>query len=129
MLRAGVVGHQVHRDLDADRVGRLDEPVERADAAEQRVDVAGVGDVVAVVGHRRHHDRVQPERVDAELAQVVEFGGDAVEVADAVAVAVAERARIDLVEDGVGPPASRGSWSRSPIVPQFDASGVVRTAS
>ena len=89
------------------------------EAAEQRVDVARVGDVVAVVGHRRHHDRVQPDRVDAEAAQIVEVGSDAVEVADAVAVAVAERARIDLVEHGVGPPRRAGVGHVHPALPQL----------
>ena len=104
MRRAGVVGHQVHRHLDAPCVRRLDQPVQRRHPAEERVDVARVGDVVAVVGHRRHHHRVQPDRVDAQRLEVVQPGGDAVEVTDAVAVAVAERARIHLVEHRVRPP-------------------------
>ena len=46
-------------------------------------------------------------RVDAQVAQVVELGGHAGEVADAVAVAVGEAARVDLVEDGLLPPLRR----------------------
>ena len=52
VLVAGVVGHQVHRDLDAPPVGLGDEQVEGFESAEQRVDIARVGHVVAVVGHR-----------------------------------------------------------------------------
>ena len=113
-----MVGHQVHRDLDAARVRGLDQPVQRLHAAEQRVDVARIGDVVAVVGHRRHHHRVEPDRVDAERLEVVQPGGHAVEVADAVAVAVAERPRIHLVEHRVRPP-RLGDRSRRPIVLQL----------
>ena len=67
----------------------------------------GIGDVVAVVGHRRHHHRVQPDRVDAERLEVVQLGGHAVEVTDAVAVAVAEGAWIHLIEQRVRPPRGR----------------------
>ena len=98
VLRAGVVGDQVHRHFDAALVRPGDHPVQRVEPTEQRVDIAGVGDVIAVVGHRRHGDRVQPDRVDPELLEVVEPGRDTVEVADAVAVAVGKRAWIHLVE-------------------------------
>ena len=57
------------------------------------MDVGVVGDVVAVVAQRRGIERQQPERGDAEVLQVVELLGQAAEVADAVAVAVVERAR------------------------------------
>ena len=101
---AGVVGDQVHRHLDVARVGGLDQPVERRHAAEQRVDVTRVGHVVAVIGHRRHHHRVQPDGVDAERLEVIQPRRDAVEVADAVAVLIAERARIHLIEHRMRPP-------------------------
>ena len=52
-----------------------------------------VGDVVAEIGHRRGKDRRQPERVDAELRQIVEPRQDAREIADPVAVRVLKRAR------------------------------------
>ena len=78
--------------------------VEGREVAEERVDVAVVGDVVAEVRHRRAVDRRQPERVDAEPLQVVQPRAHALEVADAVARGVGERARIDLVDDGLLPP-------------------------
>ena len=55
-----------------------------------RIDVARIGDVIAMVGHRRNGDRVEPDRVDPELRQVIQAGGQPVQIADAVAVAVGE---------------------------------------
>ena len=72
--------------------------------AEVGVDGAVVGDVVAPVGVGRGHDRVEPDAVDAEPLEVVERVDDPAQVADAVAVGVRERARVDLVEDAVAPP-------------------------
>ena len=85
-------------------MGVGDQRVEVGQRAEQRIDAAIVGDVVAEIGHRRGEDRRQPDRVDAEPREVIEPLGDALEVADAVAVGVLKRARIDLIEDAVPPP-------------------------
>ena len=86
------------------RRGLGDQLVEVGERAERRVDVVVVGDVVAEVGVRRDGDRAQPDAVDAEPLQVVEPLDDPPQVADAVAVGVAERARIDLVERAFAPP-------------------------
>ena len=74
------------------------EVVERAVG---RVDVGVVGDVVAVVAQRRRIERQQPEGGDAQVLQVVELLRQPAEVADAVAVAVEERADVQLVDDRV----------------------------
>ena len=97
------------------RVG--DQRVEVGERAEQRIDVARVGDVVAVVDHRRRVERGDPERVDAEQVQVAQLVADAGQVADAVAVGVGEAAHVDLVEDRrlpprLRPPAGRGADAR-----------------
>ena len=81
-----------------------EQPIERREVAEVRMDAAVVADVVAPIVERRRVDGIQPDRVDAERAQIVEMRGDAVEVADAVAVRIGKRARIDLVEDRALPP-------------------------
>ena len=78
--------------------------VEVGERAEDRIDVAVVGDVVAEVGHGRGVEGRDPDGVDAEGGEVVEAGEDAGEVADAVAVRVLKGARIDLIDDAVLPP-------------------------
>ena len=113
MRRAGVVDHEVHDQLHPALVQPGDQLVELLERAEQRVDVLVVADVVAVVGHRRPVDRAQPDDVDAEPLEVVEVVDDAAEVADAVAVAVGEAARVDLVDDGGLPPVTCGHGRQS----------------
>ena len=81
-----------------------DEAVQVGEGAVLRIDGLVVGDVVAEVDLRRGIHGSDPDGVDAELLEVVEARGDAVEVADAVAVGVLKAARIDLVDDGVLPP-------------------------
>ena len=67
-----------------------------------------VADVVAVVCQGRGVGGRDPDHVDAEVVQVGEFVDDAADVADSVAVAVAEGHGPDLVADGVLPP--RSGW-------------------
>ncbi len=104
MLVRGVVHHHVHDDADVALVGLGDQAVEVGEGAVLRIDVLVVGDVVAEVDLRRGIDGREPDGVDAELLQIVEALGDAVQVADAVAVGILKAARIDLVDDGVLPP-------------------------
>jgi hypothetical protein len=100
----GVVGHDVHDDLDAGPVRRGRHRVEVVQGAQLRGHVAVVGHVVAAVGQRRRVERAQPDRVDAQLAQVAHPRRHAGDVADAVAVGVGEAARVDLVDHGLSPP-------------------------
>ncbi len=90
MLRAGVVGHQVHGDLDAALMRGGDQSFQCGQAAEQRIDVAWVRHVVAVIGHGGHHDRAEPDRVDAESVEIVQLRCHTIDVADSVAAAVGE---------------------------------------
>ena len=115
MLVGGVVDHQVEQDADAARPGPRHQPVEVLQGPELGGDLLIVGDVVAVVVHRRGEDRRQPDDADAQRLQVVEPGNDAGDVAHAVAVAVGEAARIDLVHGGALPPFRLGcGQTRSP---------------
>ena len=82
-------------------MGLLQERPEVAQRPVGRVDLAVVGDVVAVVAQRRGIEGQQPQRGDPELLEVVELVDQAAEVADAVAVAVVERPHVELVDDRV----------------------------
>ena len=86
------------------RVGRGDQVVEVVQGAQLGRDVAVVVHVVAAVGQRRGVERAEPDGVHAQVGQVADPRGDAGQVADAVAVAVGEAARIDLVDRRLPPP-------------------------
>jgi hypothetical protein len=105
VLLGGVVGHQVDEDPQVALVQSGHHRVEVGQGAEPGVDVAVVTDVVTAVGQRRRVDRAQPDGVHTESGQVVGPGGDARQIPDAVAVAVGEAARVDLVDDRRAPPA------------------------
>ena len=104
MFVRGVVGHQVEDQLHAARVDAFQQPVKIGQRAKQGMDIAVIGDIVAKVVHRRRVDRRKPDGADVEALEIVQPLADAGQVADAVAVAVLIRARVNLVNDVGLPP-------------------------
>ena len=88
-------------DLQAAPLGFDDEAPKILHGAEIGIDVAIVGDVVAVVAAGRRIERQQPQRRDAELLQIAELFGQPGEIADAVIVAVGERLDVQLIDDSI----------------------------
>jgi len=105
VLRRGVVDHEVHDHPEATGVGLRDDLVKHLERAVFGVDVAVVRDVVAIVRVRRGIERREPDARHAKALDVVKLVEHAPEVTDAVAVAVAEAPRPDLVEHHVLVPA------------------------
>jgi len=107
MLVGGVAGDEVEHHADAELLRLGEEGAQVLVGAVARGDAVEVGHVVAGVAEGGDEAGVQPDGVDAEVAEVGELLDDAAEVADAVAVGVAEGLRVDLVEDGVLEPGRR----------------------
>src|SRR3546814_4172210 len=63
---------------------------------EHRVDVAVIGDVIAEIGHGRGIDGRKPDRIHAEIDQMIEPPRDAAQIADAVAIGILKRPGIYL---------------------------------
>jgi hypothetical protein len=104
VLVRGVRGHEVQQHPDAPAAGGFDQRREVVHGAVARIDGVIVAHVVPGVTHRRGEARGEPDGVRAQPRQVLQPGLDAAEIADAVAIAVGEALRIDLVEHGVGQP-------------------------
>jgi len=101
-----MVRHEVENDADPGFVQRAHQSVEVCKRAKERIDVDIIGDIIAEVGHRRGVDRRDPDGVDAEPTQVVGAIENAPQVADAIAIAVLKRARVNLIDDCLLPPRS-----------------------
>ncbi len=101
MLVGGMVDHQLGDDAQAARVGRSDQLAHVGDRAVVRVHAAVVGDVVAVVASRRGVEGQQPDRIDAQVGDVVELGNQPGQIAHAVVVGIEERLHMQLVDHRV----------------------------
>jgi len=99
-------------------MGALNQGFEVGQGAEHRVDVAVVADVVAKVLHRALEKGREPDAVGTKFGNVLQPGGDAGQVADAIGIAVLVGAWINLVDDAAAPPVvvgcfvHEGSWMR-----------------
>ena len=88
MLIRCVVHDKIHDNPDAARMRFGQETVEILHRAEFRINGAVVTDVVSIVRFRALIDRREPDDINAEFLQIVQFSRDPGKIADAVAVAV-----------------------------------------
>ncbi len=65
------------------------------------MDRAVVGDVVTVIAKGRRKERHQPDRVNTEILQVIQFLGETSEVPNPIPIAVVKSPDMDLVDDCV----------------------------
>src|SRR3954471_1953362 len=119
MQARGVVGHPVEEYPQPALMCGFEQPVEGRQVTEERIDVAVVADVIAVVAHGRGEDRTQPDGVHAQVSDVVESLVHAGQITDAVAGAVGESAWVDLVDDAGPPPRRRHGHTLAPRAGRF----------
>ena len=101
MLVGRVVDDELGNDPQAALLGFLDEAAEILHRPEIGIDVAIIGDVIAVVAAGGGVERQQPQRGDAEILQISQFLGQPGKVADAVIVAVGEGLDVELIDDRI----------------------------
>jgi hypothetical protein len=101
MLVGGVIDHQLGDHAQPALMGRAQEQSEIGQRAVGGMDPGVASDVVAVVAQRRGIERQEPQRGDAQLAEMIELGGQAPKVPDPVVVAVVEGADVQFVDDRV----------------------------
>ena len=104
VLVGGVVHHQVHNQLHAPAVAGVPQALPVLHGAEFLHDLLVPGDVVAVVVVGGLIDRREPDGVYAQLFQIVQFLQHPGQVADPVAVGIAEAAGVHLVDHQVFDP-------------------------
>ncbi len=101
VLVGGMVDHQFGDDAQPARMGGANQPAHVGHGAVVGMHAAVVGDVVAVVAAGRGIERQQPDRVHPEVGDVIQFGDQPRQVADAIVVGVEERLHVQLVDDRV----------------------------
>ena len=103
-----MIYHEVENQAHAAGMAGFDERFNVGDCAVWWVYGFVVGDVVAHVVLWGVVHWGEPDDVDAEGADVVDFGDDAGDVAQAVTVGVGVGGGVDLVDCAIFPPGARG---------------------
>jgi hypothetical protein len=108
MFVAAVIDDEVHDEADIAAVHLAEQGIEIGHCSEILHDIPVIADIIAIVIIRGRIDGIEPDHVDAEAFDIVEFGDDAFEIADTVAIIVFEAAGVDLVNDCFLPPFAFG---------------------
>ncbi len=103
-----VIDDELGDDAQSASMRLVDERLEILARAVVGMDVAVVGDVVAIVLAGRRIERQQPDGVDPQLLDVIELAEQSAEIADAIVVAVEECTHVHFVDDGVFVPEGVG---------------------
>lgn len=73
-------------------------------SAKDRIDFSIIRYVISAVFLRRRIKRTEPNRIDAEVGDVVEARGYSRQIADAITIGICKRARINLIDNCRPPP-------------------------
>ncbi len=101
VLVRGVVHHQFGDYPQAAPVRFAHQRAQVVAGAVLRVNIAVVGDVVAVVLHRRGIEGEQPDGIHSQITHIIELFDQSGKITHAVAVRVEEGLDVQLVDDGV----------------------------
>src|SRR5207302_11372636 len=104
MLIRRMVHHEIQNDADPALLGLARQPVKILERAVHGIDVFVVRDVIPKVDLRRRAAWRYPDCVYPQLLQVVEPGGDPLQVANTIMITVCKTPRINLVKHGMMPP-------------------------
>src|SRR6266446_1628789 len=110
MLIRSVVQNQFDDDSHSSVVSCGEECLEVFKQTIAWVDCGIVRNVVAIVSQRRRKERQQPDDIDPQLLQIVQLLHETREISNAIAVAIAESADVQLVNDRIFVPES--FWGR-----------------
>src|SRR6266581_7694886 len=97
----GVVDDQLGDDAQTPAMSLGYEMLEVLACPVLRVDIVVVSDVIPVILPRRRVEGQQPDRIDAEILDVIQLPGKACKIPYAIVIAVEERADVDFINDCV----------------------------
>ena len=114
ILIGRVIGDEIHNHADLPSPGFTNKTIEILHRAVLRIDRLVVGDVVPEIDLGRRVHRRDPDGIHAKIPQIVETGGNSIEVADTIAVGVLKAARINFINDRMLPPGGGESCAWHP---------------
>lgn len=103
-----MIDDEIHDDLYIALSSFLKKLLHILHGAIFRIDGAVICDIVAMIVIGTGIDGRKPESTNTKVFEIVEFGYNALQVADAIIVSVAKAAGINLIDDAILPPLA--SW-------------------
>ena len=107
---------QVKDDAHAALVDFIDQLKGIIHRAKFRRDVLVIGNVVPKIRLRRGEEGRAPNGLESQVSNVIQLLNDALNVAYAVAIAVHERARIDVIDACLVIPGDAHGYNSSPVL-------------
>jgi hypothetical protein len=94
----------IYYDLQPSFVGRIQQCLEVCVCAKNRIDGPIVADIVSKIAHWRFKKRRDPDGIDTQAGNIIEFPGDTGEVTGTISVRIQKASRVDLIDNCATPP-------------------------
>src|SRR5215831_6207485 len=105
MLVRGMIGHIIENDMQAARMGLLQQPIKGCQIPEERINTQVISDIIATIRHWRRIEGREPECINAQhLAQVIQALDDSGQITNPISIAILKTTQIDLVNHALLPP-------------------------
>ena len=101
-----VVDDEIHQDRHPSLPCLRDQLLHVLHGAESGIDRVIVGYIITFIRQRRLIDRRQPDDIDAQILQIIQFADNALQISDSVAAHVHKALGVNLIGDFVMPPFS-----------------------
>src|SRR5258707_6523598 len=95
---------QIHNDLDTAFMGAGDQDAEICVRPKDRINGPIICDVVSEIAHRRFVKRRDPDGINTEGLDVIEFSIDTRDIPSSIAVSVKETSWVVLIDSSLTPP-------------------------
>ena len=107
--------HQIDQDVNIALLRLRRQAVKVRHGSVLRSHIQEVRHIVAEVHQRRWMEGCYPDRIHAQILQVVEMSGNPIQVANAVAVCIGEATRVDFLDNRAPPACLRRVWAHATI--------------
>src|SRR5215469_9167375 len=99
-----MIGHKINDQPEMTAMGLFKESLKCFQVAEDRVYIAVIRNVIAKIGHGRGKKRGNPDGIHPKPGQVVKLSNDALQIPDAITIAIFETSWVNLVNHARLPP-------------------------
>ena len=99
-----MVQHQIHNNPDVSFFRLCNQLFHVRKCSEDRVDILIIGNIVAIIVHRRTVNGRKPDRIDTQFFQIRQSFNNALQISDSIPVAVLKASGINLINYRIFPP-------------------------
>ena len=115
MLITAMIYHKIEKDIHIPLLRLGNQLLHVFIGAESRINLVVIGNIIALVGKRGKKAGRNPDDIDSEFLQIIEFFNNPLDVSNSISLRILKAFRINLISDLLLPPLFFHSFTLSTI--------------